>query len=828
MTSSSFFLLPLLLCLLVLSLALPLSVASSSSTAQSSPHRSSSSSTGGSVQRLTYYGSGAPTSRGASRIDVVANGTIYCSAAFRVAASNQQLSDLLVSYDPSDSRFRSLYHVRGALYSTANSAATATYSVVAYSNHGQSYAFKAYNSSLTNPSYLSTASLQPFYRVASFASGVLVPGHWYAACALFDAAVPINFQTAGNDTHRSEQPFTSAMPSSFTPQKDNNGTIGVFIATVDANFSSSSSSSPAASAASAVVRSSSSVIRVVSSSSRAVSSSSSSPSQRSSSTSASPTHSSSSSSVAVLSSSSSPAAPPTSASASSSTDSSAVATLSSSSSTSSAAVASSSAALTSSSVAGALSSSEPAAATSSAAAMATSSSSASSSSADSIVTSSTAVVSSSVAAHVSSSSTAAVPSSTTPVTAPHASSSSTAATVAAVSSSAGPTSSATAQATSSTSSAAAVVASSTAVASSSTGASSTPTSVCSYDQSFDPDTSAELSFSIASPDWSALSQDPLFPAHLMSDLSSFFAARSSSSSFDLLSHSACGSLTAYTLSGRRLLAFHTMQNSYTATLRMLVVNSTAAATEAADLASALSAYGMVGQLSMAVVPAGQSIVVMQPCSATITLPLGASCPTLSASSSGAAGGSTSSSSSSSSSLSTGALIGIAVGAAVGSALLTGALIAVLCRRKQQQAGRVGKETVTAARVVTAPQSPATSVVFDRYYIHHTPHTQSPSPPLSKFKAPATPIAPRRLSRSLDAAADAEAAEAAEASLGTSTPLQPQTPVTPYQQQVQMVSVSVGVQADEHDVDEAAAQLEAEATAHYDDELRRAEVHLGGR
>lgn len=306
----------------------------------------------------------------------------------------------------------------------------------------------------------------------------------------------------------------------------------------------------------------------------------------------------------------------------------------------------------------------------------------------------------------------------------------------------------------------------------------------------------------------------------MSDLSSFFSARFSPS-FDLLDHSACGSITAYSSSGRRLLAFHTMQSSFTATVLLYVVNSTMAIAEATALASALSVFGMVGQQSLAVVPSGQSIVVLTPCSATTSVALGANCSSLTTS---AGGGSSSPSSSSGVSLATAALVGIVVAAAVGSSLLVCLLIALIWRWRRT------KDSVAAQQVLSTPSSPAT-VVFDRYYLHH-----SPTPPTA-HNTPNTPTKPREASyrHSIVEVAGFEAATPSTVLQQPPTPttpispITPITPITPVQAALSHhVSVSVGVQADEADVDECAARLEAEATSHYDDELRRAEVHLGGR
>ena len=237
---------------------------------------------------------------------------------------------------------------------------------------------------------------------------------------------------------------------------------------------------------------------------------------------------------------------------------------------------------------------------------------------------------------------------------------------------------------------------------------------------------------------------------------------------------------------------------------MFVVNSTDAVTEGTALASALSAFGMVGELSLAVIPAGQTIEVMVPCSATSSVALGANCSSLTS-----AGGGGAASSPSSSSLSTGAIVGIAVGAAVGLALLTCTMIALLCRsqRKSNIDSRSAQQDIS-------PQSPTTTtVLYDRYYLHH-----SPTPPAA-LTAPTPPAQLRDASIRSGIAAVEE--------VSTISALQPQTPITPVQPQPQHVSVSVGVQADELEVDECAARLEAEATSHYDDELRRAQVHLSG-
>ena len=331
-----------------------------------------------------------------------------------------------------------------------------------------------------------------------------------------------------------------------------------------------------------------------------------------------------------------------------------------------------------------------------------------------------------------------------------------------------------------------------------------------------------MAFSITSPAYSTLADDSQFPSHLLSDLSSFLSARFSLP-FNLLAHSACGSISAYSPSGRRLLAFHLMQNSFTATVVLYVLNTDSAATEATALASALSAFGMTGQLSLAVIPAGQTIAVTVPCSATTSVALGSNCSSLTSSPVGGAALSFSSSNS----LSTGAIVGIVVGGVVGSVVLICVLVALLRRRKHSNDSASGQQSPSTP-------SPPAAVVNDRYFLH-----QSPTPPTG-VAASVTPTVPHEASRhhaSLYADEPPSTPKTSRMLLQPHTPMTPITPITPMtpmtpitpQRAVvpQQISFSVGVQADELEVDECAARLEAEATSHYDVELRRAEVHLGG-
>ena len=285
-------------------------------------------------------------------------------------------------------------------------------------------------------------------------------------------------------------------------------------------------------------------------------------------------------------------------------------------------------------------------------------------------------------------------------------------------------------------------------------------------------------------------------------MSSFFSAHSASG-FDWLSHCACASISAYSSAGRRLLAFHSMQTAYTAAVTLYVLNSTAAATQASTLASALSAFGMTGPLSTAVVPAGQSLVVLIPCSATTSVALGANCSSLVSSPVGGSGAS----SSGGSSLSSGAIVGIVVAAAVGSALLLCILVSLLWRSKQRRSD--GKQVVQQAASTPSP----TFVVNDRYYLH------SSSPP-----TPPRPTTQRTADTELD-----EPQPVTPTPLPLPSPqLQPPQPPQPQQQQRHLTNGCIALQADDVHVYDCAAELEAEAAAYYDAELRTAEVHLSGR
>ena len=213
--------------------------------------------------------------------------------------------------------------------------------------------------------------------------------------------------------------------------------------------------------------------------------------------------------------------------------------------------------------------------------------------------------------------------------------------------------------------------------------------------------------------------DATFGEELLSDVSAFFQSAFHVDGFQQSAH--CGSLTPYSGGhGRRLLsrhAFHAMQNAYTATVLLYVVGTANATRWASALASSVSAFGFTGALSMAVVPAGQTVLVAIPCSASTSVPVGGNCSealstTAASSADNGDGG-----------LSAGAIAGVVIGAVLGSALLC-CLLLLLMREaaKRDSATPVHAHPASGSAL---PPSPSTSIVDDRYILHHTP-----TPPLT--------------------------------------------------------------------------------------------------
>lgn len=150
---------------------------------------------------------------------------------------------------------------------------------------------------------------------------------------------------------------------------------------------------------------------------------------------------------------------------------------------------------------------------------------------------------------------------------------------------------------------------------------------CVFAETFDPDQSSLLSFTISSPSLESIQLNSSFALLLMSDISDHF--QHAYGVVRMHEHLRCLSITSYNnKSQRRLLQISRVQ------ITVIFINTENAVRFAQGFASTISSFGFVGARSAAIATANQAPQVKIPCSITFSVDVGMNCSLHAATSTG--------------------------------------------------------------------------------------------------------------------------------------------------------------------------------------------------